>query len=470
MDLKSKNNLPIISIFGRTNVGKSTLFNCIIEKNQAITSKLEGTTRDSNIHNAEWRNEKFILIDTGGIINIKHLINKKIKNKNINTKIQSKVKNYLKKSDLILFLVDNKTGLLPQDKDLAMYLKKRYENNKIILVANKTDNFKIRANAAEFNKLPLSEPVLVSAANGSGTGDLLDIIINKLKKNKKFNHNPNSNDNNNDEEKKIKVCIIGKPNVGKSSLLNSLLGYERVIVSSTPHTTREPQDTKITYKKNNITIIDTAGISKKGKTSKGLERQGILKSLKALNKSNIALLIIDINKKITRQDQRLVDEIINRNKSFIFIANKWDLIKERNTKEFKKHIYRKFPFATWVPIQFISAKTGEKINKILDIILELSLNRKIDLTNAILSRFLNKIIKNHRPTKSKGTKRPRIYELKQLKANPPIFEIRIGPKDTIANSYVRFIENRLREKFKFNGTPLKIAISKKIHTPSEHQQ
>jgi GTPase len=455
MNNKENKKLPSIVIFGRPNVGKSTFFNCIMEKNIAITSKIEGTTRDRNKAIAEWRGKKFILIDTGGILNIGSL-NKKIKNSaDIDERVQKKAINYLKNADLILFLVDSKTGLLPGDKELGKYLQKKFKKNKIILVSNKADNLKLRSQTAEFNKLGLGEPFPVSAASGSGTGDLLDVVVADIKRKK--TKEP-------EDKEIIKVCIIGRPNVGKSSLLNSLLGYERVIVSPIAHTTREPQDAVLEYKDKKIKIIDTAGINKRGKVSKGLEKHGILKSLAALKKSDLALLVIDISKPLTHQDQRLFEEITTRGASFIFIANKWDLVEDRNTKENKMKIYRKFPFATWVPIQFISAKNGEKVNKIFDIILDINEKRKIDLSDAALSKFLNKTIKLHRPVKDKGTKKPRIYELKQLKTNPPVFEARIGPKDTLADSYVRFIENRLRKKFELSGTPIKILISKKKHT------
>ncbi|MCK4553607.1 50S ribosome-binding GTPase, partial [Candidatus Parcubacteria bacterium] len=267
----------------------------------------------------------------------------------------------------------------------------------------------------------------------------------------------------------VSVCIIGKPNVGKSSLLNAILGYQRVIVSPTPHTTREPQDTDISYKDHNIKLIDTAGISKKGAKTKGLEKFGIQKSLAALKKSDIALLIIDISQDITHQDAKLVEEIIDRKKSLILIANKWDLIKERNTKQYTNYIYGKLPFAQFAPIQFTSALTGEKTGKVLDLAIEMYEQRQKQLSNSQLSHFLNRIVKIHKPAKGKGTKHPRIYELTQIKTNPPKFEIRIGVKDNLHFSYIRFIENRLREKYGFLGTPITIKITKGRDVRDKHK-
>ncbi|MBU0636799.1 MAG: ribosome biogenesis GTPase Der [Patescibacteria group bacterium] len=467
MNYKENNNLFSVVIFGRANVGKSTLFNTLIEKKQALVADIPGTTRDSNLGVVDWQRQKFNLVDTGGILDLKYLTNKLINTKtnDIEEKVQSQARQYLTQADLILFLVDNKSGLMPQDKQLALFLKKFIDLNKIILTANKVDNPTQHFKASEFFKLGLGQPQTISAANGSGTGDLLDIIVNKINQQDKTK-NTTITKNTEEEEKKdqnkniIKVCIIGKPNVGKSSLLNSVLGYERVIVSPIPHTTREPQDTEINYQEECVKLIDTAGISKKGSKTKGLEKYGIAKSLIALNKADIALLVLDINKNITRQDARLIEEILSRWKSLIIIANKWDLIKERDTKKYTEYIYTNLPFAQFVPIQFTSALTNEKVKKILDLILQISKERKLELSDSQLDKFLSRIVKIHRPSKGKGVKHPHIYEFKQIANNPPKFELRIGLKEDLHFSYLRFIENRLRENFGFSGTPISIKINK----------
>ena len=480
--LKPNKNLPSVVIFGRTNVGKSTLFNRLTEKNQALVSKIEGTTRDSNLGAVDWRGKSFELIDTGGIMNIKYLTGKKTETGDIEEKVQIQAREMLKRADLILFMVDAVAGIMPQDRQMAMFLKKNIPakkspqppftkgGNNIILVVNKVDSQKLRKEIAEFHKLALGEPILISAATGSGTGDLLDIIVEKLRKiaDPRGLRARRPRGSAIGGQQSIDVCIFGQPNVGKSCLLNSILGEERVIVSPAPHTTREPQDTIMEYKNQTVKLIDTAGISKKGKQAAygkkekkyALEKMGIAKSLGSLNKVDIVLMMIDISKPITRQDLKIIEEIVERKKSIIIIANKWDLVEERNTKEYTEYLRDKLPFISWAPIQFTSALTGEKVKKIMDLILEISEQRKKEITDSQANSFLMRIVKRHRPAKGKGLKHPHIHKFKQARSDPPVFELRIGAKDDLHFSYVRFIENRLREKFGFLGTPITIYVDK----------
>ncbi|MDD2353860.1 MAG: ribosome biogenesis GTPase Der [Patescibacteria group bacterium] len=460
------NKLPLVVICGRTNVGKSTLFNCLIENKQALVSDISGTTRDSNLGIVEWAKSAFQLVDTAGLLDAVYLTRKKIvlDDDDIDSKTQRQAKKYLDEAEVLIFLVDTKAGLMPEDIILAKTINKveKYRK-KTILVANKVDSFHLSPETAQFNKLNLGEPIPVSAASGSQTGDLLDKIISILKKSKKEIRPYAAPEEN---ESLINVCLIGKPNVGKSSFLNSILGYERVIVSPIAHTTREPQHTDIIYQDNKIRLIDTAGISKKGQKTKGLEKPGIIKSLKSLDKADIALLVVDISEPITHQDLKLVEEIIERQISFIIIANKWDAVEDRDTKKWSEYLYDKMPFATWAPLQFISAKTGEKVQKVMDIILNVYAGRSMQISDSQAEKFMKRVIKIHKPAKGKGLKAPRIYEFRQTKNNPPTFIIRIGPDDNLHFSYVRFMENRLRERFGFLGTPIKMVVTKnkKSHT------
>ena len=465
-DIENNKPLPLVVIFGRANVGKSTLFNCLTEKRQALISNIAGTTRDSNLGRVYWRGHNFEIVDTGGIIDLKPLTKKATATDDIADQVQRQANQYLKQADLVIFLVDNKTGLLPQDKEMALLIKKNVNPNKVLLTINKVDAPKDHLKTSEFYKLSLGQPYPVSAANGSGSGDLLDVIVEKFE----------TGEENDDDEKELqvtsdelRVCIIGQPNVGKSSLLNSILGYERVIVSPEPHTTREPQHTKIIYQSQPLLLIDTAGISKKGAKTKGLEKFGIAKSLTALAKSDIALMTIDISQAITHQDARLIEEIVETQKSFIFIANKWDKAEKRDTKKYTNYLYGKLPFARFAPIQFTSSLTGEKVKKILDLVLQIAAERKLQLSDSQLNKFLSRIVKIHRPAKGKGVRHPRIREFKQVQANPPKFEMKIGAKEDLHFSYRRFIENRLRETYGFIGTPLSVIVAKNKNVHGLHK-
>jgi len=452
----SKNNkLPLVAICGRTNVGKSTLFNRLTEKRQALISDIAGTTRDSNTGIVHWDKKVFRLVDTAGLIDASLLKQKKIMaDNNIDFLAQKQALSYLKEAQLLLFVVDGKAGIMPEDKELAKALRQKPQYlQKTVLTVNKIDSGKLRSEAASFNKLGLGEPVALSAQTGAGTGDLLEFIIKKIKA---------AEDNNEEYNKEIaaRVCIVGKPNVGKSSLLNSLLGYERVIVSDQPHTTRESQDIEIDHQGKIVRVIDTAGISRHGHKGKGLEKEGIAMSLSSLHKADVALLVLDISEGLTHQDAKMVEEIVNRQKSLIIIANKWDKIEEKAPKHWEGTIYKKLPFASWAPVIFISAKTGAKVNKILDLALEIAEARKTEISETQLKKFLARVVKVHLPAKGNGLKAPHIFEISQKRSNPPIFSIRIGSRDDLHFSYVRFLENRLREQFNFLGTPVQMKVTK----------
>ncbi|MDA3840443.1 MAG: ribosome biogenesis GTPase Der [Patescibacteria group bacterium] len=484
-----KKKLPTVVVFGRTNVGKSTLFNKITGKSMALIADIEGTTRDSNMAEAEWNGIDFTLIDTGGITDLDFLLEKKAETGDIEAKVQKQASDYLAKADLVLFVVDAKAGILPQDKEMSGLLKKVLpKSKKIILVVNKSDSQKLRKNAASFYKLAMGEPMTVSATTGSGIGDLLDEVSRHL--GEKFPLLKESSKKIKEEiiaemdarkealSNAVKVCFIGKPNVGKSSLINKMLGYERAIVSPVPHTTREPQDIEFNYKDKLVRLVDTAGLSRQGqkdhrrsrvpskiKDVAALEKMSIEKSLYSLNKADIALFVMDVNEELTRQDAKIIEEIVIRKKSLVIVANKWDLIEEKDTKKFTESIYDFLPFATWAPIIFVSALTGNKVKKVLDVLLDVDRDRRIELSEQQLDRFLARVIKMHKPAKGTGTKHPHIYKIHQISANPPIVEVKIGSKDNLHFSYVRFLSNRLRERFGFVGTPISVKVlrNKKIH-------
>ena len=471
-----------VAIIGRANVGKSTLFNRLSEKMRALVSDISGTTRDLKYAKILWRGINFTLIDTGGFLagqkttlkNLTKKEKKKIKHQTINDidkQVEAKAKQALMTSKLVIFVVDAKQGLNPQDKEIADYLRK-IKDKDIILVVNKCDNQKIRNQVADFYKLGLDSPLLVSAINGSGTGDLLDAVTKHLKKDESANEQIS-------RLKTITVSILGKPNVGKSSLLNKLIGEEKAIVSDIPHTTREPNDTLIEYDNQQILLVDTAGIRRKARVPKNsLESLGIMMSIKTLKKSKIALLVLDINQPISHQDLRLGKLTAEAGVSVIIVANKYDLIKnfrkqeinalipnENSVKEYTNCIYQSFPHLNWAPVVFISAKTGWNTEKILKLILQVNKQTNIRIPDGALSKLLKNIIKKQPPPRKKigfgkktKIKRSFITNFKQIEINPPLFECTIGSKEKLPENYRQFILNNLRSKFGFKGVPIRLVV------------
>jgi len=458
------NNLPTTVIIGRINVGKSALFNRLTESNRAIVSKVQGTTRDYNIGQVSWRGKNFNLIDTGGVdIDIlkqsiqsladKSITKKMSRIKSIEKEVIIQTQRALEKAELILMVVDGKSGILPQDRELALVVKKMHKPT--ILACNKIDNQRLAYRKNEFFKLGLGNPFNVSAINGSGTGDLLDEMDKRLKRKpgrpKKIIR-----------KKTLKIALIGKPNVGKSSLVNKILGEQRVIVSEIAQTTREPQDTEIEYKGETITLIDTAGLKKQGKIKPGFEKLIAGKTIKAIQKANIVLLITEAQKPLSNQDQRFAGLLKDYRKGIIIIGNKWDLLDERKQtigKEMHEYYKKFFPAFSWAPLIFISAQTGKSVDKVLDTALEIQQEMKKRIKDSVLDKILKKILRKQKPMQAAGPSRPHIFKLTQTGSNPPEFTVKVGKKQSIHFSYIRFIENQLRENFGFLGTTIKINVT-----------
>ncbi|HRY36809.1 MAG TPA: ribosome biogenesis GTPase Der [Candidatus Magasanikbacteria bacterium] len=443
-------NLPTVALVGRVNVGKSTLFNKITETAHALVSNIPGTTRTRNIGIASWRGKQFRLIDTGGLTFDESVPLEK--------EIIAQTEIALNEADVIVFVVDIQDELLPQEKELARRLRQKEKNKPVILVANKADNaaFRSRAYEEQWLKLGLGEPIPVSAGNGSNVGDFLDLLYKQFNKTKirpkqEKNLNP------------IKVALIGKPNVGKSTLFNSLIGEERVIVSEMPHTTREPHDILVEAEDQAMLFVDTAGIRRKTKVSGELERIGIGKSLDAINKADIVLFLLDAGEPITDQDQQLGGFLKEHTKSTIIVINKWDKA-EANDDEFrgevKQLIYNNFPHLDFAPVVFVSAKSQYRVHQIFPLIKQAYEARQITLDDATLKEFLKNTTHKRMPTTGKGVRHPKILSLKQLASNPPVFELMIKVKTSLHNSYIQYLKKRLREKFGFFATPLIIKVSK----------
>lgn len=427
-----------IALVGRTNVGKSTLFNKVIEESKAMVSGAANTTRDRNYGICKWQGKSLIFIDTGGLDISKTDV--------IEKNIRKQAELAIAESDAIIFLVDAKSGITNEDRVLARELRKNLEQEKkpIFLVANKADQLNLRKKAESdiWKALGFGKAIPVSAANGTGVGDLLDILVKKVK--------PKNKKNIFDKEFK-KFILVGKPNVGKSSIVNSILNEERVIVSNIPHTTREPEDSILIYDKEPLLLIDTAGMRKKAKVGKGFEKKGVSRSVKALERADVAFLVLDVSEDLGVQDKKIANLILEKQKGLIIIANKIDLVNfKEDRKAFENYIKINFPFLKWAPIIFVSAKDKKNINKILLAGLDVYDECRKKVENSELQKVLDEIVKK-RP-------KPRIYKLKQLKGDLPKFGILVKSKETIHSSFLKFIENSIREKFGFRGAPIKMEI------------
>lgn len=440
MDAITLKTLPLVAIIGRTNVGKSTLFNRLIESGKAIVSPIPGTTRDVLYGLPIWRGKTFALVDTAGL---------DISGKGeLERNVLKQVARARAEAQIIILILDIKTGILPEDRKLLNELAR--QDKPFLIVANKADNLKSRNILfnKEWHAVPGGTVIPVSAKNGSGTGELLEEIFSIAKKNK-INF-PDA-----EEERTIKVAIVGKPNVGKSSLLNALLNKEVAVVSAVPHTTREPQDIRLEYGGKNITLIDTAGIRKKARVEAGFEKSGVRKSINAVKSSDIVLLVVDISEPLGSQDKKLADMIFEAKKGLVIIANKIDLVKGEDwRKKFEKYIARYFPFLDWAPVLFVSALTHEKVNKIYDKILEVNENRLRQLDQRALEAFIKTVTREHRPLKARGVHHPYIFGIKQVGTAPPKFFVYIKEKTSVHDSYLKFLSKKIREEYGLEGTPI----------------
>ncbi len=426
-------------------MGKSTLFNRCIEEAKALISPLAGTTRSPNYGDAIWCGRVFTVVDTGGL--------DKRSDDLFAKDISDQATRVIEESDIILFLIDLKVGVTPQDRELAKTLRK--STKPILLVGNKGEQEKTRRLTKEtWRALGLGELHTISAATGMGTGDLLDAAFAALKK---IGIVPPTVE---DELKPIKVAIIGKPNVGKSSLLNALVGAPRAVVSEIAHTTREPQDTLVRIDEQLILFIDTAGIRRKLVHAPGLTAAGINKSLEAIRRADIAILVLDLADEVAAEDRHLAGVPLEESKGIIIVGNKWDLVQEKKPEmmvEFTDWIHRTFPFIAWAPVQLISAKAGKHVAHLYGLIAQVAAARKREITDNALDKFFRRAITEHRPSRGKGVRHPYIYSMKQTGILPPTFMVSVkGQRDSVHLSYLRFLENRLREKFDFIGTPIVI--------------
>lgn len=453
-------DLPVVALIGRVNVGKSSLFNKLIEQNLAIVSPIPGTTRTRNIAAASWRGKQFRLVDTGGLTFSEDVP--------LEEDIIKQTEIAIKEADVIIFVTDIQSGLLPQEVELAKRLREKAKDKPVLLVANKADSINLhsRIHEGEWRRLGLGVPLPISATSGANLGDLLDAIYKQLGKQKRRPKNY-------EEIKPLKVAIMGRPNVGKSSLFNKLIGEERVIVNPLAHTTREPHDTLVEVDGSLIQFVDTAGIRRKAKVSGELERIGIQKSIATIQKSDIVLLVLDSTEPIADQDQQLAGLLREHTRSVIIVVNKWDMA-EDNSDEFrnekKKDIYASFPHLDFAPIVFVSAKTSYRVHQIFPLIKQAWEGRQIVVSEEVLKDFLKRITRRRLPTKDRGVRHPKILAINQLGFNPPMFELIIKSNTSVHISYVHYISNRLREEFGFFAAPIVMKLSKLKHHTYTLQQ
>ena len=434
---------PVVAIVGKPNVGKSTFFNYIVGKRISIVEDTPGVTRDRVYAEANWRGRDFTLIDTGGIEPKTEDI--------IVSQMREQANIAINIADVIIFLTDIKQGVTEADKDIALMLKK--SKKPVILVCNKADNIGNKPDEIyEFYNLGLGEPYAVSAANALGIGDVLDAI---------YEYFPKEDENDNDDET-IKVAIIGKPNVGKSSLVNKILGEERVIVSDIAGTTRDSIDSYFENEFGKYIFIDTAGIRRKSKVTEKIEKYSVMRTLLSIERADVCLMMIDATEGVTDQDAKIAGEAHEAGKGIIIVINKWDEIeKDNNTfEDFRKDIYNKLSYLTYAPIIFISAKTGQRVNKLYEMINEVANQNAMRVSTAVLNDVINEAIAINQPPTDKG-RRLKILYATQASTKPPTFVIFVNNKELFHFSYQRYLINQIRKEFGLQGTPVRIITREK---------
>ncbi len=433
---------PVVCIVGRPNVGKSTLFNRIVGKRIAITEDKPGVTRDRIYGEAEWLNKYFTLIDTGGLEPLSEDI--------FLSEIKRQVEIAVETADVILFVVDGKGGITSTDKEIGNLLRK--SGKKILLVCNKIDTHKTPNEIFEFYELGLGEPIIISASQGLGIGDLLDETIKNFPENKNTEYN----------EDIIKVAVVGKPNVGKSSLINYIIGEDRVIVTNIPGTTRDAIDTFLTYEGEDYLFIDTAGLRRKKKIYENVERYSVIRTLSAVDRSDICILVIDGTEGVTEQDAKIAGYAYEQGKACIIAVNKWDAVDKKDSTylQFERDIRTTLSFISYAPIIFISAKTGQRVQKLFSSIKEVFHNYTFRVTTGLLNDIINEAVLLNQPPTDKG-KRLKIFYGTQIGTKPPRFLIFINSKKLLHFSYERYLENQLRQYFGFEGTPIKFEFREK---------
>lgn len=435
---------PIVAIVGRPNVGKSTLFNRLVGERRAIVEDIPGTTRDRVYGTADWGGLEFTVVDTAGLQDEQEIATASLNEIARHTRDQAR--SAIDEADVIVFVVDGKTGLTAGDYEVGDLLRRA--DKPTILAANKAESQERRESAVEFYSLGLGEPIAVSAYHGSGTGDLLDRIVEAL---------PEAEEE--PETEGPRIAIAGRPNVGKSRLLNALLGQERAIVSDVPGTTRDSLDTQIEWAGQPVTLIDTAGIRRRGRVEQGIEQFSVIRSMRAIDRSDVVLLVVDANENITAQDLHIAGYVEEQKKGMVLVVNKWDLIeKDTHTmEEYRERIREQLDFMPYVPVVFISAKFGQRVQHVLETALLVVDEREKRVPTAGLNKLLREAVDKHPPA-SKPGKWIKFFYATQVDVAPPTFVFFCNDPRQIHFSYRRYLENELRSVYGFTGTPLRISF------------
>jgi len=438
---------PIVAVVGRPNVGKSTLFNRLLGRRQAIIEDLPGTTRDRLYGETSWREHSFVLVDTGGLLMSDEEV-ASLPSAEIGRRTREQALLAVEEADAVLFVVDVLAGVNPGDDEIAQLL--RQAQKPVFLVANKADNEERRLNAVEFYSLGLGDPWPVSSLHGRGVADLLDALVDALP--------PPEEEEGEAAGETVRIAIVGRPNVGKSLLLNTLLGQERAIVSEIPGTTRDSLDTPLQWGDRLVVLIDTAGIRRKGKIGTGVERYSVMRALRAIERADVALLLIDATEGITEQDAHVAGFVVQTYRGIVLVLNKWDLVpKDLHTYDsFVQVIREQMRFLDYAPVVSISALTGQRVGKAVETALFVHQERRKRVPTALLNDLVRDAVAAHTPPSKVKGKAVRLYYATQAAVAPPTFVFFLNNPDWLHFSYARYLENRIRQVFGFTGAPLKL--------------
>jgi len=426
---------PIVAIIGRQNVGKSTLLNRLAGKRLAIVADVPGTTRDRIFADISWQGTQFTLVDTGGL--------ELSPRSSVGRGIRAQVEVAIAEADLFIFLVDAKDGVVASDLEIAQML--RSSSKPLIIAANKADNPTLESEAVEFYQLGLGEPLVISAYHRRHTAELLDRIVSLLPTPKAVEMGAEI----------MKLAIVGRPNVGKSTLLNAILGEERAIVDETPGTTHDALNTALDFGGQNVILIDTAGIRRRGRWGVGVERYSVMRALRAIDEADIALLVLDATELVTAQDKHIAGYIQESVKGVILIVNKWDLAQSKGVAEYDRHIRRQLRFMSYAPVLYISAKLGQGVDRVMPQAFEVYEERLRRPATASVNDVVETAVASHTLPR-KGAKQLKVFYATQAEVNPPTFVFFVNDARLVHFSYQRYLENKLRQAFGFGGTPLRL--------------